>query len=245
MNRIFTAATLMASLAATPAAASVVLDQSTFTATQSADSSMTGMIPTGYPVHQTMLQTVTAGVSGILTRLDLKIRQSYGSGNMELLVFNGGYLGAGVSADAYGNVAASAVFSLASLPQKTADIGTWDGTETVTSFDLSSAAFHLVAGQVYSFSVRSAEPYGVVNAALLSTSSQPYSGGHQYVSSNIGLRYLDYNDPAVQFRTYVDDGLDVAAVPEPATWAMLMLGFGGTGYAMRRKNKVGSRIRFA
>lgn len=35
------------------------------------------------------------------------------------------------------------------------------------------------------------------------------------------------------------------AVPEPATWAMMMLGFGGMGYAMRRKNKVSTRIRFA
>lgn len=35
-----------------------------------------------------------------------------------------------------------------------------------------------------------------------------------------------------------------AAVPEPATWAMLMMGFGGMGYAMRRRS-AGSRIRFA
>ena len=35
------------------------------------------------------------------------------------------------------------------------------------------------------------------------------------------------------------------AVPEPATWAMMMLGFGGMGYAMRRKNKVATRIKFA
>jgi hypothetical protein len=36
-----------------------------------------------------------------------------------------------------------------------------------------------------------------------------------------------------------------AAVPEPATWAMMLLGFGGIGYAMRRKNAVGARIRYA
>jgi hypothetical protein len=36
-----------------------------------------------------------------------------------------------------------------------------------------------------------------------------------------------------------------SAVPEPATWAMMFLGFGGLGYAMRRKPKVGTRIRFA
>lgn len=35
------------------------------------------------------------------------------------------------------------------------------------------------------------------------------------------------------------------SVPEPATWAMMMLGFGGVGFAMRRKQKVTARIRFA
>ena len=35
------------------------------------------------------------------------------------------------------------------------------------------------------------------------------------------------------------------AVPEPATWAMMMLGFGGVGYAMRRRPAQRARIRFA
>ena len=35
-----------------------------------------------------------------------------------------------------------------------------------------------------------------------------------------------------------------APVPEPATWAMMTLGFGAMGFAMRRKN-VSTRIRFA
>lgn len=35
------------------------------------------------------------------------------------------------------------------------------------------------------------------------------------------------------------------AVPEPASWAMMMLGFGCMGYAMRRTNRVSTRIRFA
>ena len=34
-----------------------------------------------------------------------------------------------------------------------------------------------------------------------------------------------------------------SGVPEPATWAMLMLGFGAVGYAMRRRPK--ARVRFA
>ena len=39
--------------------------------------------------------------------------------------------------------------------------------------------------------------------------------------------------------------LAAVAVPEPATWAMMLFGFGGFGYAMRRRQKVGTRIRFA
>ena len=34
-------------------------------------------------------------------------------------------------------------------------------------------------------------------------------------------------------------------VPEPATWAMMMLGFGAMGAALRRSRKVEARIRFA
>lgn len=34
-------------------------------------------------------------------------------------------------------------------------------------------------------------------------------------------------------------------VPEPATWAMLLFGFGSVGYALRRRPKVAMRVRFA
>lgn len=36
-----------------------------------------------------------------------------------------------------------------------------------------------------------------------------------------------------------------AAVPEPATWALMMIGFGAVGFAMRRHAKVTTRVRFA
>lgn len=37
----------------------------------------------------------------------------------------------------------------------------------------------------------------------------------------------------------------IAAVPEPATWGMMLMGFGGLGYAMRRRRSTVARIRFA
>jgi hypothetical protein len=36
-----------------------------------------------------------------------------------------------------------------------------------------------------------------------------------------------------------------AAVPEPATWAMMILGMGAVGFAMRRKSNVTTRVAFA
>jgi hypothetical protein len=37
----------------------------------------------------------------------------------------------------------------------------------------------------------------------------------------------------------------VSPVPEPGTWAMMLIGFGGLGYSMRRRPKLSARIRFA
>ena len=36
-----------------------------------------------------------------------------------------------------------------------------------------------------------------------------------------------------------------AAVPEPATWAMMLIGFGGIGFAMRRRSKVRTTVSYA
>ena len=33
------------------------------------------------------------------------------------------------------------------------------------------------------------------------------------------------------------DNLAINAVPEPATWAMMLLGFGAVGFAMRRRRQ--------
>jgi hypothetical protein len=35
----------------------------------------------------------------------------------------------------------------------------------------------------------------------------------------------------------VSEATQVGAVPEPSTWAMMLIGFGGIGFAMRRQKK--------
>ena len=41
------------------------------------------------------------------------------------------------------------------------------------------------------------------------------------------------------------DNVTVAAVPEPATWMMMMLGMGAVGFSLRRKKDTTLRVRFA
>ncbi len=40
-------------------------------------------------------------------------------------------------------------------------------------------------------------------------------------------------------------GITIAAVPEPATWAMMLIGVGGIGFAMRRRSKVRTSVSYA
>jgi hypothetical protein len=65
----------------------------------------------------------------------------------------------------------------------------------------------------------------------------------QWDAMSVPIFYGVQNDLAIEF---VSRGLGhyagtaeftPAAVPEPATWAMMLLGFGGIGFAMRKKKK--------
>ncbi len=45
--------------------------------------------------------------------------------------------------------------------------------------------------------------------------------------------------------TYSANASTVGAVPETATWAMMLAGFGAVGFAMRRRQKVATRVSYA
>lgn len=53
-------------------------------------------------------------------------------------------------------------------------------------------------------------------------------------NGSIQLQFVSTNDNTPYGA--VIGGINISAVPEPATWAMLLLGFGGIGMMMRRKN---------
>ncbi len=77
------------------------------------------------------------------------------------------------------------------------------------------------------------------NPLLTSGSPDPIIGGYEcggsfscYIPSGGTIRYLDVRtSPA--FAT---------AVPEPATWAVMLLGLGGIGYALRRSRKFAAAV---
>ena len=87
-------------------------------------------------------------------------------------------------------------------------------------------------------------PYAVftqTNEALISYTTNnftvatdtAFSGGFWQFSENTALR----PDANVALFTYT--GSSITAVPEPATWAMMLLGFGSIGFQMRRQRKQG------
>ena len=73
-------------------------------------------------------------------------------------------------------------------------------------------------------------PIGYTNVSVTSTNG---IGGFRFTN-------------AAQGSTIVDNLVAVTApVPEPATWAMMMLGFGAMGATLRRRGKLSATVRFA
>jgi hypothetical protein len=114
--------------------------------------------------------------------------------------------------------------------------------------DTLSQSIGTAPGQSYTLSFDlwqdSGQPNGIsVQWNGLTLYSATNSGTNSYVSfafNVVGhggdtLLFTDYNNPAF---TYLDNvALNVSAVPEPSTWAMMVLGFCGLGFlAYRRKN---------
>ena len=61
----------------------------------------------------------------------------------------------------------------------------------------------------------------------------------------LSFQVTDYDAPTALLVTNLQGTTATAAVPEPATWGMMILGFGAMGYAMRRRAKVRTTVSFA
>lgn len=75
--------------------------------------------------------------------------------------------------------------------------------------------------------------YFVINQA---NQSRLYYDAAPITNFSIALSTLFPNNPGWSHITFFDTG--APAVPEPATWAMLIGGFGAMGFALRRRPKV-------
>ena len=83
--------------------------------------------------------------------------------------------------------------------------------------------------------------YGASNLNFEGACAGLYDSLAQTVSTTVGASYtLKFSlsnsaAGASGLRIFATDAAVTGAVPEPATWAMMLLGFGGIGMAMRRR----------
>ena len=101
-----------------------------------------------------------------------------------------------------------------------------------------SATFDLLVNGLALFS---ATPNG---GDLACTFCLVNNGENKFIVSGPGITTLDFSfDPAIagakQFRV---EGLTGSVVPEPATWAMMLLGFGVLGTAVRSQRRRGALV---
>ena len=121
----------------------------------------------------------------------------------------------------------------------------------------SSAPTVNLLGQTFTYAPASVSPladqnnvgiYGTNNLRFAGGSSTSYDTFTQTITTTVGSTYnLSYlfTNQACRGCSAVPNGLRitasepgiVGAVPEPTTWAMMLLGFGGIGFEMRRQQK--------
>ena len=84
--------------------------------------------------------------------------------------------------------------------------------------------------------------FSVANGQITGGDYQIYGG---YFDLNIFSQYNTLFSPDASNYTGNLDGLGgvtFTATPEPATWAMMLVGLGGLGFALRRSRRIGSVI---
>lgn len=229
MKRLTIAAAMLAAFAQ-PALAET-LDQSSF------------FDAGGYPVQLSSIafspgggfvrmqaHSVTAGMTGLLTRLDLLVAEGNGTGTLTVSLGHGLVVDSG-----YAN-AVSLVVDRSQIASYT-DINQGG----FTSVDVSALGFMVTAGQQFTIHL-AASPDAIANRFGWGFGNDidgngtvgafaDYALGENRISEDSGATWgVTAYDRG--FRTYVE------GVPEPATWAMLIIGFGAVGMASRRQRAV-------
>ena len=183
-------------------------------------------MPSGYERWQA--QSVTAGMAGLLKTVDLQIGGIVGAGDLVLSI------GAGEVTDSGFSVLGSVSLLYGDVPLAD-DLGTAE--PGYARFDVSGLGLMVTPGMTFTLLV-SAGPSAVATRYGWAFAETPdgsevlnpvlYAGGVNRISDDHGASWTE---------TFYDRGFRtwVAGVPEPATWAMLVAGFGLVGAAARRR----------
>jgi hypothetical protein len=205
----------LASGAALPAAATVSLDQATVAETGTATPS--GFFVFLFNGERAYEQTFTVGKAGVLDHIAIALVNSPeldGNGDITAELFNTPFdFTTGAPSPL-----ASAVIPFASLPETL-----FPDLAGLAVFNVSAAHLHVNVGDTFTFSVRGGD-------GAVALTGSPYAGGGVTGSQFwAGHEVYAAGDGTLGFRTYV------ASVPEPAAWALMLVGFAGLGGAMRRR----------
>jgi hypothetical protein len=196
-------------------------------------------------IQATGIQFVTAGISGVLSAVDLQMTR-FGAGNLngafEVVIANN------VTFDANGKILTGNV-----LGTTFGTVSSLSATGSIMNFDFSGLNISFNAGDQFAIGLRNPDTFsGAFGWAAGTSTDAPgvpfnvanftpinYAGGNAYRGTN---PYLGANPTFVPhvdfgFRTYVN------SVPEPATWAMMIVGFGLVGGSMRRRHTL--TVKFA
>jgi hypothetical protein len=246
----FLAALASAAGIATAVNAAIVIDQSNLVPTsddgrQLVVSEIKSRFAEGgdtYP-GRPQVQTVTAGRAGLLTQVDLQVvQQGPADGNLILTLIDGDYVdiahNPSGSPGGFGTVVGSVEIAVADLPTL-ADA--YAGA--LTSFDVSGFGFDVAPGQVFSLLLEVTPPADFGDNAAFWVYAYHYLDDYSDFMPlvyprgyNSATQFDDVFQPTAydrSFRTWVD--ATSSAVPEPASWALMIGGFAIAGYAARRR----------
>lgn len=98
-----------------------------------------------------------------------------------------------------------------------------------TFIDTSSANIQLAAGQRFVIDLINGGDGNISAAAA------PYAGGPLYLNLGAPSDFTTCCNMTLAFQTFVESS---APVPEPASWLLMLVGFGGAGALLRRRRAV-------
>jgi hypothetical protein len=160
-------------------------------------------------------QNFTVDVTGTLSHLDVGLFHApfVTAGNVQFQLLDGS-----------GATLFSEDIAAAQIPEL--DIGSTLWTQ-IPTIDLSAAHLHVDVGDHLAFTLRADSADDSADFLLSFVNGQPitYGGGTSFLV--VGGQHLP-TQARYAFRSYV-------AIPEPAEWAILVLGFGGAGVVLRRR----------